>query len=132
MERLLGTKELEAALRAAEACNHRAGLDLRGHIEALAADNAAYIHALNFIENDLSEGRADDAQRRAVEVLTPDHPGAALLERMRALEEALGEIATACEDKILRVGTEDYIDVLRSTIDRVHAVALAAYKARGG
>jgi hypothetical protein len=52
-------------------------------------------------------------------------------DRVAALEEALGEIATACEDKILRVETEDYIDALRSTIDRVHAVALAAYKAWG-
>jgi hypothetical protein len=55
-----------------------------------------------------------------------------LLERVRGMEEALGEIATTCEDKILRGGTEDYIDALRSILDKVHAVALAAYKARGG
>jgi hypothetical protein len=37
MSRLLEPKELEAALRAAEEHNRRAGLDLRAHIQALVA-----------------------------------------------------------------------------------------------
>jgi septation ring formation regulator EzrA len=50
-------------------------------------------------------------------------------ERMRRLEEALGEISTSCETKSLRYGSKD--DVLakqRAIIDQVWSVAREALK----
>jgi hypothetical protein len=110
MNEKMTNEELEKARRVADVLNeektstvHR----LLAHIAALEAErdkalsaNAAYIHALNFIENDLSEGRADDAQRRAVEVLTPDHPGTALLTEHAVLRRTIEELHTA-------LGTDD-------------------------
>ena len=68
---------LEGAWREAE--------EAKAASERAEADNAAYIHAFNVIEHDLSEGRTEEARQRAIEVLGPDHPGAALLEERRQL-----------------------------------------------
>lgn len=57
-----------------------------GDLQRAEADNAEYIRALNVIEHLIISGRPEEARQEAINVMEPDHPGAAMLERMRALE----------------------------------------------
>lgn len=59
--------------------------------ERAEADNAKYIRALNLVEHLIINGRAEEARQEAIWVMEPDHPGAAMLERMRAVEAVLAK-----------------------------------------
>lgn len=64
----------------------------KARAEAAEADNARFVRALNIIENDISESRPEDAQREAIAAMEGDHPGAALLGRLRDLEYTVKEM----------------------------------------
>jgi len=133
-----------------EESNHLRGVTLRyeqerdewkARAEAAEADNAALVETLNLVENDLSDDRYDDAHRRTIVLLKKEHPGAALLGRLRGLEYTVKEMeldANALWEASARLerlrAAEKVVEAVRSSMvdrepSRLVLERLAAYDA---
>lgn len=88
----IATRERDEArlLREAEFARFKEERESRNNWKARAekaeADCAALVEGMNLVENDLSEENTERAHRRVIAALKKEHPGSALLDRLRAAE----------------------------------------------
>jgi hypothetical protein len=97
--------------------------------ERVEADNAYLLWRLSDTTALIEAGRVADAIAELAEARRHDrHRGAALLERLRALEETMGDISTACETKDLRTSSAGAhaVEQQRKVIEQVWRLARAA------